>query len=136
MSPTALETSPKGKETVLVVEDQDGIRDIVRESLGRNGYKVLIANDGYEALQMAAAYPDPIQLLIADLVMPNIGGRELAQRLTPLRSAKKVLFMSGYSEQSALEIEATSQSATVLQKPCSLDAMARNVRRVLDEAAR
>jgi PAS domain S-box-containing protein len=132
----ALETTAKGTETVLVVEDQDGIRDIVRESLRRNGYKVLIANDGDEALQMAAAYPDPIHLLITDLVMPNIGGRELAQRLTPLRPAMKVLFMSGYSEQSAFEIEATSQSATVLQKPFSLDALARNVRRVLDEAAR
>jgi hypothetical protein len=134
MSPTALERSPKGTETVLVVEDQDGIRDIVKESLRRNGYKVLIANDGEEALQMAAAYPDPIHLLITDLVMPNIGGRELAQRLTPQRPTMKVLFMSGYSEQSALEIEATSQSATVLQKPFSLDALARNVRRVLDEA--
>src|SRR5579872_4057720 len=128
------ETSPKGTETVLVVEDQDGIRDIVRESLRRNGYTVLIANDGDEALQMASAYPEPIHLLITDLVMPNIGGRELAQRLTPLRPAMKVLFMSGYSEQSALEIEATSQSAQVLQKPFSLDALARNVRRVLDEA--
>ena len=133
MSPTALERSPTGTETVLVVEDQDGIRDIVKESLRRNGYKVLIANDGEEALQMAAAYPDPIHLLITDLVMPNIGGRELAQRLTPQRPSMKVLFMSGYSEQSALEIEATSQSATVLQKPFSLDALARNVRRVLDE---
>jgi two-component system, cell cycle sensor histidine kinase and response regulator CckA len=117
----------------LVVEDQDGIRDIVRESLRRNGYKVLIAVDGNEALQMASAYQDPIHLLVTDLVMPNIGGRELAQRLTPLRPGMKVLFMSGYSEHSALDIEATSQAATVLQKPFSLDALARNVRRVLDE---
>ena len=123
----------KGTETVLVVEDQDGIRDIVRESLRRNGYKVLIAVDGNEALQMAGEYPDPIHLLVTDLVMPNIGGRELAQRLTPMRPGMKVLFMSGYSEQSALDIEATSQSASVLQKPFSLDALARQVRRVLDE---
>jgi len=129
-SPTS---APKGTETVLVVEDQDGIRDIVRESLRRNGYKVLIAVDGNEALQMASAYPDPIHLLVTDLVMPNIGGRELAQRLTPLRPAMKVLFMSGYSEHSALDIEATNQSATILQKPFSLDALARLVRRVLDE---
>ena len=135
-TPTAssADASPKGTETVLVVEDQDGIRDIVRESLRRNGYNVLIANDGDEALQMAGAYPDPIHLLITDLVMPNIGGRELAQRLTPQRPTMKVLFMSGYSEQSALEIQTTRQSATVLQKPFSLDALARNVRRVLDEA--
>ncbi|HWY55059.1 MAG TPA: response regulator [Terriglobales bacterium] len=136
---SAGETAPslapgtKGTETVLVVEDQDGIRDIVRETLRRNGYTVLLAVDGDEALQMAGAYPDPIHLLITDLVMPNIGGRELAHRLTPLRPEMKVLFMSGYSEQSALDIDATSQSAPVLQKPFSLDALARNVRRVLDE---
>jgi two-component system, cell cycle sensor histidine kinase and response regulator CckA len=132
---TSLSTAPKGTETVLVVEDQDGIRDIVRESLRRNGYKVLIAVDGNEALQMAGAYPDPIHLLVTDLVMPNIGGRELAQRLTPLRPRMKVLFMSGYSEHSALdsENEEMDPSATILQKPFSLDALARNVRRVLDE---
>jgi PAS domain S-box-containing protein len=129
----SLDNAPKGTETVLVVEDQDGIRDIVRESLRRNGYKVLIAVDGNEALQMAGEYPDPIHLLVTDLVMPNIGGRELAQRLTPMRPGMKVLFMSGYSEHSALDIEATSQSASVLQKPFSLDALARQVRRVLDE---
>jgi PAS domain S-box-containing protein len=131
----SLATARKGTETVLVVEDQDGIRDIVRESLRRNGYKVLIAVDGNEALQMANAYPDPIHLLVTDLVMPNIGGRELAQRLTPLRPRMKVLFMSGYSEHSGFdgESEEMDPSATVLQKPFSLDALARNVRRVLDE---
>jgi len=128
----ALATAPKGTETVLVVEDQDGIRDIVGESLRRNGYKVLIAVDGNEALQMASTYSDPIHLLVTDLVMPNIGGQELAQRLTPLRPQMKVLFMSGYSEQSA-NSEDIASSATVLQKPFSLDALARNVRRVLDQ---
>jgi two-component system cell cycle sensor histidine kinase/response regulator CckA len=121
----------KGTETVLVVEDQDGIREIVKESLRRNGYKVLIAVDGNEALQMSNSYADPIHLLITDLVMPNIGGRELAQRLTPLRPQMKVLFMSGYSEHAADGDELDS-SATVLQKPFSLDALVRNVRRVLD----
>jgi PAS domain S-box-containing protein len=132
-SAPSVASAPKGTETVLVVEDQDGIRDIVRESLRRNGYKVLIAVDGNEALQMAANYPDPIHLLVTDLVMPNIGGRELAQRLTPQRPAMKVLFMSGYSEDSAMDIEETGASALILQKPFSLDALARNVRRVLDE---
>ena len=126
-------SSPKGTETVLVVEDQDGIRDIVRESLRRNGYKVLIAVDGNEALQTAAGYPDPIHLLVTDLVMPNIGGRELAQRLKPQRPAMKVLFMSGYSEHSALDIEESDSPSAVLQKPFSLDVLARSVRRVLDE---
>jgi two-component system cell cycle sensor histidine kinase/response regulator CckA len=128
-------SAPKGTETVLVVEDQDGIRDIVRESLRRNGYRVLIAVDGNEALQIASSYPDPIHLLVTDVVMPNIGGRELAQRLTPQRPAMKVLFMSGYSEHSALDIEEAGASAAVLQKPFSLDVLARSVRRVLDEPA-
>src|SRR5580704_14116662 len=121
---SSLAAAPKGTETVLVVEDQDGIRDIVRESLRRNGYNVLIAVDGNQALEMANAYRDPIHLLVTDLVMPNIGGRELAQRLTPLRPGMKVLFMSGYSEHSALDIEAAGQAATILQKPFSLDALA------------
>jgi two-component system cell cycle sensor histidine kinase/response regulator CckA len=136
-SPTAtvpsVASAAKGTETVLVVEDQDGIRDIVRVSLARNGYKVLIAVDGNEALRIASSYLDPIHLLVTDLVMPNIGGRELAQLLTPQRPAMKVLFMSGYSEHSALDIEDTGSSTAILQKPFSLDALARNVRRVLDE---
>jgi CheY-like chemotaxis protein len=94
---------------------------------------VLIAEDGNEALQMAGAYPDPIHLLVTDLVMPNIGGRELAQRLKPLRPGIKVLFMSGYSERSPLDNDEADETATILQKPFSLDALARNVRRVLDE---
>ena len=125
-------TRPKGTETVLVVEDQDGIRDIVGESLRRNGYTVLIAVDGNQALQMAGTYADPIQLLVTDLVMPNLGGRELANRLTQLRPQMKVLFMSGYPEHDA-NSEDIDTSATVLQKPFSLDALVRNVRRVLDE---
>jgi PAS domain S-box-containing protein len=130
----SLATAPKGTETVLVVEDQDGIRDIVRESLRRNGYQVLIAVDGEQALQIASTFADPIHLLITDLVMPNIGGRELAQRLAPMRPKMKVLFMSGYSEHAAADDDLDA-SATVLQKPFSLDALARNVRRVLDEPA-
>ena len=123
----------KGTETVLVVEDQDGIRDIVGESLRRNGYHVIIAADGNEALQIASTYADPIHLLVTDLVMPNLGGRELANRLTQLWPHLKVLFMSGYPEHAALSNEVVEPPADVLQKPFSLDALARNVRRVLDE---
>jgi PAS domain S-box-containing protein len=125
-----LATAPKGTETVLVVEDQDGIRDIVGESLRRNGYKVIIAVDGDEALQMASTHADPIHLLVTDLVMPNLGGRELASRLALLRPRMKVLYMSGYPEHAALN---NDPPADVLQKPFSLDALACNVRRMLDE---
>jgi PAS domain S-box-containing protein len=128
--------APKGTETVLVVEDQDGIRDIVGESLRRNGYKVLIAVDGDEALKLAGTYADPIHLLVTDLVMPNIGGRELAHRLTQLRPQMKVLYMSGYSEHSALNNEVVDPPTDVLQKPFSLDALVRNVRSMLDQPER
>jgi two-component system cell cycle sensor histidine kinase/response regulator CckA len=128
-----LAAARKGTETVLVVEDQDGIRDIVGESLRRNGYKLLIAVDGDEALKMAGAYADPIHLLVTDLVMPNIGGRELAHRLTQLRPRMKVLYMSGYSEHAALSNEVADPPTDVLQKPFSLDALVRNVRSILDQ---
>jgi two-component system, cell cycle sensor histidine kinase and response regulator CckA len=131
-----LSATPKGTETVLVVEDQDGIRDIVGESLRRNGYKVLIAVDGDEALKMSSGYADPIHLLVTDLVMPNIGGRELALRLTQLRPQMKVLYMSGYSEHAALNNEPIDPPTDVLQKPFSLDALARNVRSALDQPDR
>jgi len=132
-STPALAAAAKGTETVLVVEDQDGIRDIVGESLRRNGYKVLIAEDGNDALQTANSYADPIHLLVTDLVMPNIGGRELAQRLTEVRPQMKVLYMSGYSEHAAMNVEPNELPTDVLQKPFSLDVLARTVRRVLDQ---
>jgi two-component system, cell cycle sensor histidine kinase and response regulator CckA len=128
-----LAAAPKGTETGLVVEDQDGIRDIVGESLRRNGYKVIIAEDGDEALQIANSFADPIHLLVTDLVMPNIGGRELASRLTHLRPQMKVLFMSGYPEHAALNNDVVDLPADVLQKPFSLAALARNVRSALDQ---
>jgi two-component system cell cycle sensor histidine kinase/response regulator CckA len=87
--------APKGTETILLVEDQDGIRDLVGEFLRRNGYTVLHAVDGDEALRVAGERQDSIDLLLTDILMPNIGGRELAERLTAVRPKMKVLFMSG-----------------------------------------
>jgi len=124
----------KGTETVLVVEDQDGIRDLVGEFLRRNGYTVLHAVDGDEALRLAGEYKDVIDLLLTDLLMPNIGGRELAQRLSRVRPRMSVLFMSGYPEHPSLEDEGNGRHAAVLQKPFSMDNLARKIRNVLDES--
>ena len=82
----------RGTETVLVVEDQDGIREVIREFLQRNGYFILHAADGNEALQVAEDYKHPIHLLLTDVVMPNVGGRELAHRLTKSRPQVKSSF--------------------------------------------
>jgi len=125
--------TPKGTETVLLVEDQDGIRDLVGQFLGRNGYTVLHAVDGDEALRLAGEYGDGIDLLLTDILMPNIGGRELAQRLTQVRPDMRVLFMSGYPEHSSSGDEVSGLHAAVLQKPFSMDSLARKIRSLFDE---
>jgi PAS domain S-box-containing protein len=130
---TSLAAAPGGSETVLLVEDQEGIRDLAREFLQRKGYTVLLAVDGDDALRIAAAHHEQIHLLVTDMVMPNIGGRELARRLTPLRPRMKVLFMSGYPEHSSPGDETVDNNVPVLLKPFLLDALARKVRSVLDD---
>jgi PAS domain S-box-containing protein len=130
---TSLAAAPGGSETVLLVEDQEGIRDLAREFLQRKGYTVLLAVDGDDALRIAAAHNEQIHLLVTDMVMPNIGGRELARRLTPLRPGMKVLFMSGYPEHSSPGDETDDKNVPVLLKPFLLDALARKVRGVLDD---
>jgi two-component system, cell cycle sensor histidine kinase and response regulator CckA len=129
-----LETAPaRGTETVLLVEDQDGIRDLVCEFLQHGGYKVLWAEDGNQALQIAQEYELPIHLLLTDVVMPNLGGQELAHRLAQSRPQMKVLFMSGYPDHSTWDGAPVDDTAAVLQKPFSLDALTRKIRILLDE---
>jgi PAS domain S-box-containing protein len=130
---TTLAAAPGGKETVLLVEDQEGIRDLAREFLLRKGYTVLLAVDGDDALRIAAEHKHEIHLLVTDVVMPNLGGRELVRRLSPLRPRMKVLFMSGYPEHASLGDEVFDHEAPVLLKPFLLDALARTVRSVLDD---
>jgi two-component system, cell cycle sensor histidine kinase and response regulator CckA len=131
---TTLAAAPGGNETVLLVEDQEGIRDLAREFLLRKGYTVLLAVDGDDALRIAAEHKAEIHLLVTDVVMPNIGGRELVRRLSPLRPRMKVLFMSGYPEHGSLGDEVFDDNAPVLLKPFLLDALARTVRSVLDDS--
>lgn len=123
----------RGTETVLLVEDQDGIRDLVREFLEKKGYTVLHAGDGSEALQMTREYKNSIHLLLTDVVMPNVGGQELAKRLTQVRPHMKVLFMSGYPDHGTWSSELVDASAEVLQKPFPLDTLNRKIRSLLDE---
>jgi CheY-like chemotaxis protein len=131
---TVLVSAPTGTETVLLVEDQDGIRDLVREFLGRKGYKVLHAIDGNDALRIADEHKEQIQLLVTDIVMPNLGGRELARRLTQARPHMKVLFMSGYPDHTTLSGEVGDEHAAVGQKPFLLDTLARKIRSVLEDS--
>jgi CheY-like chemotaxis protein len=124
---------PKGTETILLVEDEEGIRALTSEYLCAQGYTVLHAMDGSEALRIADGHEDLIHLLVTDMVMPNLGGRELANRLRKVRPQIKVLFMSGYPEHPALSSEAVDRPEAILQKPFLLETLAHKVRGVLGQ---
>jgi PAS domain S-box-containing protein len=123
--------SAPGWETVLLVEDEDAVRALAREVLRRHGYVVLEARHGVDALRVAERHPDDIHLLVSDVVMPHMSGRELAQRLASMRPAMKALFMSGYTDHALLPEDLTP-GAEFLQKPFTPEVFARRVRRILD----
>ncbi|WP_447977433.1 PAS domain S-box protein [Candidatus Nitrospira bockiana] len=122
----------KGSETVLVVEDQQGVRGFLKNLLRLNGYRVLEASDGEEALRICRLHPGEIQLLLTDIVMPGMSGRELAERLSGEPGTPKVLFMSGYTDDAALHSAVADSDVAFLQKPFSPLALTRKIREVLD----
>ena len=132
---TAPGACPKGTETILVVEDEDEIRDLVTQYLERNGYTVLQATNGREAQNVAQSYKGSIHLLVTDVVMPHVSGYELAQHFKKLRPSTKVLFTSGYPEHSGVNDKLTDPHASILQKPFSLSGLAGKIREMLDPFA-
>jgi signal transduction histidine kinase len=119
-----------GSETVLLVEDEEALRLVGKEMLETYGYTVLLADDGAAGLELARNHPDPIQLLMADILMPKMGGIELAERLSAQRPELKVLYTSGYSDSgSSLQQVA---GARYLQKPYAMEDLARALRNLLD----
>jgi CheY-like chemotaxis protein len=124
--------APKGKETVLVVEDEEGVLELVREVLESDGYTVLAAKHGAEALRMAGAHQGPIQLLFTDVVMPEMNGMELARQLRRSRPEIKLLFASGYTDYAAFRNDAAAAGAAFIQKPISPGSLTSKVREVLD----
>ena len=121
----------QGTETVLLVEDEDALRALLREVLESLGYRVLDAGLGAEALRIAREHRGPIHVLLTDLVMPHMTGRELAARLSCLRPELKVLFMSGYGVGAAPRQEIPSDAAYI-EKPFTADAMGGAIRALLD----
>ncbi len=124
----AIPASARGSETILLVEDEDMVRSLVRETLERSGYKLLDAADPVEAMRICESYQGTIHLLITDVVLPKEGGRELASRLVALRPEMKVLFMSGYTDKAL----AAANDRSFLQKPFTPAVLARKVREVLE----
>jgi two-component system cell cycle sensor histidine kinase/response regulator CckA len=131
----AASTEPTGTETILLVEDEDPVRAAAREILQRHGYTVLVARDGIEALAVAEAHPQPIQLLLTDVVMPRLGGPELATRLLPRRPGLRLLCMSGYTDDTVVRHGVLAAEIPYLQKPFTPAGLARRVREVLDAPA-
>jgi len=127
-----LENVPRGSETVLLAEDEDALRSLVREWLTGAGYTVVTARLPGQVLEQAAAHGGPIHLLITDVVMPGLGGRELAERLLASRPDTRVLYVSGYTDDAVVRKGVMADEVAFLQKPLSAEVLLRRVRDVLD----
>jgi two-component system cell cycle sensor histidine kinase/response regulator CckA len=125
----------RGRETVLVVEDEDGVRELVRQILVEHGHAVLTARHGRDALLLAERYERPIDLLVTDVVMPEMGGGELVERLTVLRPGLRVLYISGYTNDEVVRRGVPGVTTSFLHKPFTADALMRRVRDVLEGAS-
>jgi signal transduction histidine kinase len=123
---------PRGSETVLVVEDQPSLRHMIAGMLEAQGYRVIVAGDPDEALRVAKAAPAGIDLLVTDVVMPGMNGRELAERLAAVQPRLRILFISGYPDDDVLRCGVEQGTADLLAKPFTAELLARRVRAVLD----
>ncbi len=123
---------PRGSETVLVVEDEEEVRRLAVRILRGQGYKVLEASQGDDALRLCEEHNRPIQLMVTDVVMPGMDGRELTNRLMLLHPETKVLYMSGYTDNTIVHHGVLEEGINYIQKPFTVDALAGKVREVLD----
>jgi CheY-like chemotaxis protein len=121
-----------GTETLLVVENEPAIRNLLQMALRKSGYTVLAAESGREALEIVQGHTGRIDLLITDVVMPDMNGPELARRLAAIRPATPTLFMSGYMDDALGEHGVLPSHANFIQKPFSPRAIAQRVRDILD----
>ncbi len=125
--------SVRPKQTILVVEDKEPVRSVLLEILNDLGYLVLEASDGEHALELARSHDGPIDLLLADIVMPGIQGDEVARRLREMRPATRVLFMSGYTKKAVADSLVAESGAAFIPKPFSLPELTEKLRAVLGE---
>ncbi len=125
---------PHGSETLLIVEDEEGVRKLAVRILKRQGYQVLEAEDGGKAFMLCEKYKEPVHLILTDVVMPGMSGRQLAERLKEIHPEAKVLYMSGYTDNAIAHHGILEEGIEFIQKPFTLESLARKVRRVLDKA--
>ena len=130
---TAETKTQLGTETVLLVEDEEMVREMTREILQESGYQVIEARHGHEALLVAEQHHGPIHLMLSDVVMPQMSGRELAEQLSPIRREMKVLYMSGYTDDAIVHHGVLDEGMAFIEKPFTPNALARKLREVLNE---
>jgi PAS domain S-box-containing protein len=128
--------APAGAERILLVEDEEAVRRMAARALSSRGYTVLEAANGSEALDLVGHESSEIDLVVTDVIMPGVGGRELGERLTELRPGLPVLFISGYTDDDVVRRGLLSPGSPFLQKPFEPDALARKVRQVIERARR
>jgi len=131
-SPKPTPTAVTGTETILIVEDEEFLRELAGRMLQMAGYTVLTASDGEEALQLLGRYDSPVHLVLTDVVMPGISGRELATRLATSHASVKVLYTSGYTDDVILRHGLLDRTTHFLSKPYSMEDLTRKVREALD----
>jgi DNA-binding response OmpR family regulator len=122
----------RGFETVLVVEDEEAVRGLVESVLGLHGYRLLLAANAGEALATSEQFGGKIDLLLTDIQMPDMSGRELAQRLRSSRSDMRLLYMSGQNDADVAEYGVLASGTLFLSKPFTIAELAKRVRAVLD----
>jgi two-component system cell cycle sensor histidine kinase/response regulator CckA len=132
--PALPERPPRGSETVLLVEDETAVRRAAAEFLTRQGYNVLEAKDGADALLVARGYARPIELAVTDVVMPNLSGGELARELQHVRPETRLLFVSGYAGKTVQEHKMIDVETNFLQKPFTLRQLSGKIRETLDQS--
>jgi CheY-like chemotaxis protein len=123
---------PGGTETILLVEDEDAVRSLTRHVLKGCGYTILEARNGWEAINLAGQSTTPVHLLVTDVVMPHLGGRETAERLTAMYPALRVLFVSGYLDDAIIRHGVCHTETNFLHKPYTPAALAHKIREILD----
>lgn len=125
--------SYRGSETILLVEDEREVREIAARALRSHGFHVLVAENAAEAMKAAAEYQQTIDLLVSDVMMPGMNGFQLAEQLAQVRPTMRVLFASGYSQDSHIRDQIVESRIAWLQKPFAPSMLIEHVRRVLDE---
>ncbi len=131
-SPLPVDSSCQGTETILLVEDDEGVRSLARLVLQSKGYTIVEARNGKQALAIAEQFQEPIDILVTDVVLPGLHGRQLADRLSARRPHMKVLYLSGYTDDALARLHVLEKGMTLLQKPFTPTTLERRVRAVLD----